>query len=197
MFTFECGSCLTAFATASTLTAALLAGCSPMTPRAPAQPPGHYQLGRAPTAAELRGWDIDISPDGAGLPAGSGTVAQGRDLFAQRCVACQGGQGGALAGGQGTLNSKKPVKTVGSFWPYATTLYDYIHRAMPWDSPQSLNPNQVYALTAYVLHVNGIVGADAVMDARSLPAVKMPNRDGFTLFTGQDIAPQACMRDCR
>ena len=89
------------------------------------------------------------------------------------------------------------MKTVGSFWPYATTLYDYIHRAMPWDSPQSLNPNQVYALTAYVLHVNGIVGADAVMDARSLPAVKMPNRDGFTLFTGQDIAPQACMRDCR
>ncbi|MGD9944363.1 MAG: c-type cytochrome [Burkholderiaceae bacterium] len=173
-----------------------------MTPRPPAQPPGHYQLGRAPTPAELRGWDIDVAPDGAGLPAGSGTVAQGRELFAQRCVAChgdagKGGPGGALAGGQGSLTSKKPVKTVGSFWPYATTLYDYINRAMPWDAPQSLNPNQVYALTAYVLHVNGIVGADTVMDARSLPAVKMPNRDGFTLFTGRDIAPQACMRDCR
>lgn len=159
-------------------------------------------IGRAPTDAELRGWDIDIAPDGTGLPAGSGNVTAGRALFAERCVAChgvdgKGGPAGPLAGGGGSLAGKSPVKTVGSFWPHSTTLFDYIRRAMPWDRPQSLRDDEVYALSAYVLHVNGIVPADAVMDAKSLPAVRMPNRDGFYLFEGQDIAPERCMEACR
>jgi len=111
-------------------------------------------------------------------------VAQGQVIYAARCAACHGtngekGIGPRLAGGQGTLASKAPVLTVGSYWPYATTLYDYIHRAMPLDSPQSLTPDEVYAVTAYTLHLNGIVKADAVLDATSLAGIKMPNRDGF------------------
>jgi cytochrome c len=145
---------------------------------------GQYGLGSAPDAALLRAWDIDVGPDGAGLPPGSGSVAEGRRVYAERCAACHGtdGQGGPmdrLAGGQGTLATAKPVRTVGSYWPYATTLFDYVRRAMPFDAPQSLKPGEVYAVSAFVLHLNGIVAADAVLDAKSLPLVKMPNRDGF------------------
>jgi mono/diheme cytochrome c family protein len=111
-------------------------------------------------------------------------VAQGQAIYQARCLACHGvngekGTAPRLAGGQGTLATKSPVLTVGSYWPYATTLYDYIHRAMPQDSPQSLTPNEVYAVTAYTLHLNGIVKADAILDAQSLAAIRMPNRDGF------------------
>jgi len=160
-------------------TAALaLAACAPT---APVQ---RFNLGATPTAEQLRGWDIDVRADGAGLPPGSGSVAQGQAIYQARCLACHGvngekGPAPRLAGGQGTLATKSPVLTVGSYWPYATTLYDYIHRAMPQDSPQSLTPNEVYAVTAYTLHLNGIVKADAVLDAQSLAAIRMPNRDGF------------------
>lgn len=146
--------------------------------------PPRYGVGRAPTAAEVAGWNIDVRADGTGLPPGSGSVRQGQAIYEAKCAACHGlkGEGATaprLAGGQGTLASQRPVLTVGSFWPYATTLYDYINRAMPLDRPQSLAPDEVYAVTAYTLRLNGIVGEDAVLDAASLAAIPMPNRSGF------------------
>jgi cytochrome c len=143
-----------------------------------------YGVGRAPTPEELRAWDISISPAGKELPEGSGTVAEGKDLYARRCQRCHGeaGKGGdeaALVGGQGTLATPKPLKTVGSYWPYATTLFDYVRRAMPLKDPGTLTPNQVYAVSAYILHLNGIIGEAEVMNAQTLPKVKMPNRDNF------------------
>src|SRR3954465_2802328 len=148
-------------------------------------PNGLYGFGQPATAEEIAGWDIDIAPDGAGLPPGSGTVAQGKELFDRLGAKCHGakGEGGAapaLVGGIGTLNTDTPMKTVGSYWPYATTLFDYIRRAMPADKPQSLAPDEVYALCAYLLYLNGIVAEDAVMDADTLPKVVMPNHAGFT-----------------
>lgn len=145
---------------------------------------GRYGFGRAPTDGEIAGWNIDIDRDGRKLPPGHGSVEQGRALFEAQCASChgaqgEGGVGDRLAGGHGSLASPKPVKTVGSFWPYAPTLFDYIHRAMPMNAPQSLSPDEVYAVVAYVLNLNGLVPDDAIMDARTLPAVRMPNRDGF------------------
>lgn len=129
-------------------------------------------------------WNIDVAPDGRGLPAGSGDVATGAQIFAVKCAAChgaqgQGGLGDPLVGGQGTLSSAKPKRTVGSYWPYATTLFDYIRRAMPYNAPQSLSADEVYSLSAFLLNQNGIVPADTRLDAASLPRVVMPNRDGF------------------
>ena len=143
-----------------------------------------YGVGRAPTSEEIRQWSISVAPDGTGLPEGSGTAAAGRRIFADRCARChgtkgQGGDSGALAGGRGTLNSPKPLKTVGSYWPYATSVWDYVNRAMPFDRPGTLKPGEVYAVTAYLLFLNGIIGENAAMDARSLPKVEMPNRNGF------------------
>ena len=143
-----------------------------------------YGVGHAPTPEEVKAWDVSIPPDGTGLPEGSGTAAQGKDVYASKCAKCHGGQGqggdeGPLAGGQGSLRSAKPLKTVGSFWPYATTLFDYVNRAMPFKQPGTLTPNQVYAVVAHVLFLNGIIAENAVMDAKTLPQVKMPNRGGF------------------
>ena len=144
-----------------------------------------YGLGRPATPEEIRAVDISVTADGAGLPPGKGTAAEGKDLYSRRCSKCHGakGDGGEsevpLAGGQGTLASPKPLKTVGSFWPHATTLWDYINRAMPFKEPGLLTHDQVYQATAFVLHLNGIIGENDVMDAKSLPKVKMPNRDGF------------------
>ncbi len=153
-------------------------------------------IGHPATQAEIALWDIDVRADGTGLPPGSGSVAQGREIFAQTCSACHGdkGQGteaDALAGGKGTLATAKPVKTVGSFWPYATTLFDYVNRAMPFTEPQSLSPDEVYAVSAYVLFLNGLVPEDATLDAKSLPKVAMPNRNGFTSDPRPDIPPVA------
>ena len=148
--------------------------------------PTRLGLGSPLTPDELRPFDIDVRRDGAGLPPGHGTVKDGEAVFAQSCAACHGAAGEhpispalRLTGGKDTLTSPNAVQTVGSYWPYATTLYDYIHRAMPFNAPQSLSPDQVYAVTAYVLHVNGIVPEDATMDAASLPKVSMPNKGGF------------------
>jgi cytochrome c len=143
-----------------------------------------YDFGRSATPEEIALWDIDVRPDGKGLPPGSGTVAQGKQVFADNCAACHGdnGVGGIkdrLAGGQGTLASNMPVKTVGSYWPYATTLFDYIHRAMPYQAPGSLSNDDTYAVAAYILSLNGILPADGKLDRDSLPKVRMPNRDGF------------------
>ena len=144
-----------------------------------------FGFGHPATAEEIAGWDIDIAPNGAGLPPGSGTVAQGKELFDRLGAKChgakgEGGDGPPLVGGIGSLTTDQPMKTVGSYWPYAPTLFDYIHRAMPADNPQSLAPDEVYALCAYLLYLNGIVPEDAVMDAKTLPQVVMPNHAGFS-----------------
>ena len=143
-----------------------------------------YGIGRPPTPEEIRERVSAIAPDGTGLPPGSGTVAAGREIFASQCARChgpdgEGGVGARLTGGQGTLATPKPLKTVGSYWPYATTLWDYVNRAMPFDKPGLLSPPEVYGAVAYVLYLNGIIREDQVMDATSLPKVRMPNRDGF------------------
>jgi cytochrome c len=149
------------------------------------------QFGQPVTPADIAPWDISIGPDGAGLPAGRGTSKQGEAVYAAKCQACHGEKGAgrpndALAGGAGTIASDGPaVKTVGSYWPYATTLFDYIRRAMPWNETKSLSSDEVYSLSAYILHLNGVIGADDVLDAQSLPQVKMPNRDGFIPFPRQ------------
>lgn len=155
-----------------------------------------YGVGRAPTPEEIKAWDISIAPDGTGLPEGSGTVAQGKEVYASKCSKCHGGQGqggdeGPLVGGKGTLATAKPVKTVGSYWPYATTLFDYVRRAMPYKQPGTLTDQQVYAVSAYVLFLNGIVPENAVMDAKTLPQVKMPNRNGFVSDPRPDVGPKA------
>jgi cytochrome c len=159
----------------------LLSACAATSQTSSSKAPA---LGTPVSAAEIARWDISIPPSGAGLPAGSGTGRQGLQVYEQKCLACHGAKGAgkpadALAGGVGSLASKTPVRTVGSYWPYATTLFDYVRRAMPINNPLSLTSDEVYAVTAYVLAINGIIGEDAVMNAQSLPQVKMPNRDGF------------------
>lgn len=151
-------------------------------------------IGRPASHETIAAWDIDVRPDGQGLPPGHGSVRDGAALFAARCAGCHGarGEGAAaepLAGGRGSLASAKPLRTVGSFWPYATTLFDYVRRAMPFDAPQSLTPDETYAVSAYVLHLNGLLPEEASLDAASLPRVAMPNRDGFTADPRPDIAP--------
>jgi cytochrome c len=160
-----------------------------------------YGLGKAASPAAIAAWNIDVAPDGTGLPPGSGSVAAGQAVYAAQCAACHGAKGegkpaDALVGGLGTLATGKPVKTIGSFWPYATTVFDFIRRAMPYQAPQSLSADEVYAVTAYLLHLNGIVPADAVLDAASLPQVRMPNRDGFVADARPDTASRPCLQ-CR
>jgi cytochrome c len=142
------------------------------------------EIGRTPSAAELAAIDIEVLPDGRGLPPGRSTAAEGRQVYTAHCASCHGATGregpnDLLAGGQGTLATARPVKTVGSYWPYATTLWDYINRAMPFQRPHSLSADEVYGATAYVLFLNGIVGAGDVISATTLPQVQMPNRNGF------------------
>jgi len=146
------------------------------------------QFGHPIAPADIAPWDISIGPDGAGLPPGSGTAKEGEGVYAAKCQPCHGekGVGGPndpLVGGIGSLaEGKTPVKTVGSYWPYATTLFDYIRRAMPFPETKSLTNDEIYAVSAYILNLNGIVATDEVLDAQSLPKVKMSNRDGFIPF---------------
>jgi cytochrome c5 len=146
-------------------------------------------LGRAVSSDEIASWDISIGPDGTGLPAGSGTPRQGEQVYLAKCLACHGEKGAGkpndqLVGGQGSLEPPQvPVKTVGSFWPYATTVFDYVRRAMPLNEPKSLSDDEVYAVVAYILQLNGVIREDDTMDAQTLPAVRMPNRDGFVRFS--------------
>jgi len=145
-------------------------------------------LGKPISSEDLASWDISIGPDGAGLPPGRGTAAQGEAIYAAKCQACHGEKGAgrpndALVGGKGTLEAgKAPVKTVGSYWPYATTLFDYIRRAMPFTESKALTNDELYAVSAYILSLNEIIGKDDVLDAQSLPKVRMPNREGFIPF---------------
>ncbi len=151
--------------------------------------------------AEIAGWNIDIDRDGQNLPAGRGTVSHGAEVFAQQCAAChgsagEGGVGDRLVGGQGTLASPKPIKTVGSYWPYAPTLFDYIRRAMPQNAPQSLSADDIYAVSAYLLHLNDLLPADATLDATLLAAIKMPNRGMFIGDPRPDVKNPRCILDC-
>jgi S-disulfanyl-L-cysteine oxidoreductase SoxD len=145
-------------------------------------------LGKPISQEDLAPWDISIGPDGAGLPPGSGTVKQGEAVFAAKCQACHGEKGAGrpndrLVGGEGSLpGDKPPIKTIGSYWPYATTLFDYIRRAMPFNESKSLTNDEVYGVVAYLLNLNGIIPEGETMNAQSLPKVTMPNRDGFITF---------------
>ena len=146
-------------------------------------------LGVEATPEQVAAWSLTVLPDGTGLPPGSGTARAGAAIYAQKCLACHGAEGkdgpnDRLAGGHGTLADAAPVKTVGSYWPYATTVFDYVRRAMPFTQPQSLASDEVYALTAYLLYLNGVVGQDEVIDAQTLPAVEMPNRANFDWVWG-------------
>ena len=141
-------------------------------------------LGVPATPEQIAGWDISIAPDGAGLPPGSGTAAAGKAVYDAKCVACHGAEGAGrpndqLVGGQGTLREAAPIRTVGSYWPYATTVFDYIRRAMPYVTPHTLTADETYAVTAYLLARNGVIGEADVMDATTLPKVAMPNRANF------------------
>ena len=187
----------------ATLPAMLFAAGTMAIGGASAAEPGHYGYGKAATPLEIAGWDIDVRPDGMGLPAGSGTVSRGADVFAEQCAGCHGtfGEGAArypmLAGGDGTLAQDRPQKTVGSYWPYATTLWDYINRAQPFPAPHSLSANDVYALTAYILNLNDVVDNNFVADRNSLPKVKMPNRGNFSWRDPRpDTNATECMKDC-
>ena len=179
--------CVAAFAAI-----ALVAGAHAQSP---------YGIGRAATPAEISGWNIDIDRYGNNLPPGSGGVSHGHEVFDQQCAAChgtkgEGGIGDRLVGGQGTLATPNPVRTVGSFWPYAPTLFDYIRRAMPQNAPQSLSNDDVYAVSAYILHLNGLLPPDATLDAKTLSAIKMPNRGMFVGDSRPDVKNPACMTGC-
>ena len=160
-----------------------------------------HNLGRTPSEEEIRAWDISVGPEGKELPSGKGTAKEGAILYAQKCAVCHGSNGGnsppgaanlwpypafigkrpvrPLVGGKGTLASPSPLRTIGSFWPVATPLWDYINRAMPPKGEGTFSPDEVYAMTAYLLYLNGIVKEDDVIDDKNLPKVQMPNRNGF------------------
>src|ERR1700730_18189747 len=166
-----------------------------------AQAQSPYGIGNVATPAEIAGWNIDIDRYGDNLPSGSGSVSHGREVFDQQCAAChgakgEGGVGDRLVGGQGTLATPGPVRTVGSYWPYAPTLFDYIRRAMPQNAPQSLSNEDVYAASAYVLNLNGLFPADGTLDAKTLAAIQIPNRRMFTGDPRPDVKNPACMTDC-
>lgn len=171
---------------------------------APATADEGYGLGRTATPEEIAGWDIDIRPDGMGLPLGSGNVEDGEAVYMERCAHCHGefGYGGGsrypqLVGGEDTLTSEDPRKTIGSYWPYASTLFDYIKRAMPFGEAQTLSDDEVYALTAFLLNLNGVIEDDVEMNADTLAQVVMPNVDGFIDDNRPDVANTACMKDCK
>jgi mono/diheme cytochrome c family protein len=161
-------------------------------------------LGTPATPDQIRGWDIDVRPDGVGLPAGTGTVEKGEKIYAEQCAACHGENGenpakgfDRLAGGKGTLSTPRPVRTVGSNWAYAATIFDYVRRAMPFTAPQSLAPDEVYSVVAYLLYINDIVPREAALDAQTLPKVKMPNADGFIPDGRPDVEGMKCNADCK
>lgn len=188
-----------AFAVAGGLALLLLSGLA-----ANAAGAGYFGYGKPATPPEIAGWNIDVhGQDGVGLPDGKGSVDHGADIFAQQCAICHGtfGEGEArypkLMGGEGTLTGDRPEPSVGSYWPYAPTLFDYINRAMPFTSPHTLSAGDVYAVIAYILNFNNIVPANFIADRETLPKVKMPNRDNFSWHDPRpDTAARECMKDC-
>lgn len=167
------------------------------------QSAGHFAIGSDASAEEIAGWNIDIRPDGVGLPPGGATAEDGEMLYEDQCAVCHGsfgegvGRYPVLAGGEDSLADERPERTIGSYWPYASTLWDYIHRAMPFLQPESLSDQEVYALTAYVLYLNDLVEYDFELNQDNLADVKMPNQEGFFLDDRPDTSNEACMSNCK
>ena len=188
----------TCFALAGCLTGCLVVGM------AVAEPLG---IGRVALPEEVAAWNIDVRPDGQGLPAGSGSVADGEAIFAERCAACHGDfaegrdRWPELAGGQDSLSSVNPVKTIGSYWPYGSTVFDYIKRAMPFGDAQSLSDDEVYALTAFLYHMNDLVDADYVLSNENFTSIALPNAGGFIDDPRPDTetiaTAEPCMSNCK
>ena len=165
-----------------------------------------FNLGAVATPEEVAGWDIDVRPDGLGAPIGTGNAYDGEEIYAERCAACHGdfGEGvdnwPVLAGGAGTLASHDPVKTTGSYWPYASTMYDYIYRAMPFGESQSLTPDETYQIIAYLLYMNDIIDDEFEVSNENIGTIEMPNRDGFMLPDprpdAQLASAEPCMTNC-
>ena len=176
-----------------------------MTGPHPVQPLSHKpRLARPISEADVAAWNIDIrAPDGKGLPPGRGTVAEGEKIYDARCAACHGPEAkggpmyGSMVGGIGSFRTDKRVVTPGSMYPYAPILFDYIRRSMPLDAPQTLTANETYAVSAYMLHVNGLLPAEGAVDQTTLARVKMPNRDGFLVDDRPDVRAQRCMTNCK
>ena len=180
-----------------------LAACATQEAQQPVARPG-VQFGKAIAETDLVAWNIDIrTPDGKGLPAGRGTVAEGKAVYDAKCTACHGADAkggsvyGTMVGGIGSFKTNTRVLTPGSMYPYAPILFDYIRRAMPMDKPQSLSANEVYAVSAYILNLNGLIPDSAVMDQNSLAMVQMPNRDGFIVDDRPDTQAVRCMTNCK
>lgn len=169
---------------------------------------GQFNLGREATPAEIAAWDIDVRPDGTGLPEGSGTVADGEEIFVERCAICHGdfGEGvdrwPVLAGGQGTLTRARPVKTIGSYWPYLSTVYDYVQRAMPFGEAASLSNDETYAIVAYLMYVNDLVDDEFVLSKENFTEVRLVNEDNFFMDDRMEtefplFTQEACMTNCK
>ncbi len=161
------------------------------------------KYGQPVTEEDLANWNIDIrTPDSAGLPAGSGSVDEGKVVYDNSCASCHGANAdggpvyGAMYGGVGSFMTDKRKLTIGSMYPFPGILFDYVKRAMPMDAAQSLTDDEVYAVSAYLFHLNDLVPADAVLDAKSLSEIEMPNRDGFIVDDRPDAAVERCMKDC-
>jgi len=184
--------------------AAVAVGCAQVPTAAPAkQSRPDVAFGQPISEADIAPWNVDIrTPDGLGLPPGRGTVAEGKKLYDAQCTACHGADAkggpvyGTMVGGIGSFTTNTRVLTPGSMYPYAPILFDYIRRAMPMDKPMTLSTNEVYALSAYILNLNGLIPADAVMDQSSLPKVQMPNRNGFIVDDRPDTKAIRCMTNC-
>jgi cytochrome c len=184
--------------------AAVAVGCAQVPTAAPAkQSRPDVAFGQPISEADIAPWNVDIrTPDGLGLPPGRGTVAEGKKLYDAQCTACHGADAkggpvyGTMVGGIGSFTTNTRVLTPGSMYPYAPILFDYIRRAMPMDKPMTLSTNEVYALSAYLLNLNGLIAADAVMDQSSLPKVQMPNRNGFIVDDRPDTKAIRCMTNC-
>ena len=165
-----------------------------------------FNLGKIATAEEVAGWDIDVRPDGLGAPVGMGNAIDGEEIYADLCAACHGDFGEGidrwpeLVGGEGSLNTHDPLKTTGSYWPYASTLYDYIYRAMPFGEAQSLSYDETYQIVAFLLYMNDIVEDDFDLSHGNIGSIKMPNRDGFFMPDprpdAQPLNAKPCMKNC-
>ena len=165
-----------------------------------------FNLGSIATAEQVAGWDIDVRPDGLGAPIGAGNAIDGEAVYTERCASCHGDFGEAvdnwpaLVGGEGTLASHDPVKTTGSYWPYASTMYDYIYRAMPFGEAQSLTHNETYQIVAYLLNMNDIIDEEYELNHNNIGLIEMPNHAGFLIPDprpdAQPISGDPCMNDC-
>lgn len=166
-----------------------------------------YNIGKIATKIEIAGWDIDVRPDGVGAPKGSGNAIDGEEIYVNRCASCHGdfGEGvdrwPALVGGDGTLASHDPEKTTGSYWPYASTIFDYVYRSMPFGEAQTLTHDETYKIVAYLLNVNEIIDEDFVLSEKNIGKIKMPNASGFSLPDPRpDVTKykdgQPCMKNC-